>query len=361
MEEKIMKKEKRFEMKKFLRRFIPGVMALAMVLSATSITTGSAKAAYDTWSWGQEKAHEAADLVRNIGGLRYAANAALSAYWYSEGGRNTSRDYYYDSYNNQRTYADGTTTSGDGGYSYGYNGYNGYSVLDNGKGYIASDGNYVFADGSYYDGQYIWHWSNSNSRYYRLTDESARTWGSRTRYNTSGGGNGNQQGNQGNNNYCGTTGNYSSYYYNNKQLYSGRIITGVESYASKSDAELLARLILSYTAGKDLQTKSAAGWMFLNSKGNSNLSAILPYYPAYVSDISLTTSEGKEAVNLAYDLFFRLSAENAGNTYVGRTLPKGYVYYLIDGSGNIYFRNSANGTNYTFPASGTWSQYHNPY
>ena len=34
-----MKKEKRFEMKKFLRRFIPGVMALAMVLSATSITT----------------------------------------------------------------------------------------------------------------------------------------------------------------------------------------------------------------------------------------------------------------------------------------------------------------------------------
>lgn len=344
-------------MKKKITRVLSLTIALMMVICL------SIPAAYAAWNRIQDLAHANANNYRAMGFSDTSAPIAVNNdIWFWGGGQGTlSGSYYYSASTNITYMMDGTTYPGNYFAQSSSSNLTGYSVLNNGKGYIANDGNYVFADGSYYDGQYIWHWSNSNSRYYRLTDESARTWGSRTRYNTSGGGNGNQQGNQGNNNYCGTTGNYSSYYYNNKQLYSGRIITGVESYASKSDAELLARLILSYTAGKDLQTKSAAGWMFLNSKGNSNLSAILPYYPAYVSDISLTTSEGKEAVNLAYDLFFRLSAENAGNTYVGRTLPKGYVYYLIDGSGNIYFRNTSDGANYSFPASGTWSQYHNPY
>lgn len=293
-------------------------LILAVLLALSLAAPALAVSIADTMKAGF---HNAANIYRDIGCAENSAFIMINKRgWDMADGKDVSGCYFYDA-----------TT---------------------GTKYYLANAN-VVKDEDYYDGQYQWYWSTSAKKYYRWDKNGNRVWGSGSRtlnydYNS----NSERTANLSNYNYT----------YNNVKLYAGRI-SNVTSSATKADAEYLARFILSLAAGKDLKTKAAAGWMILNAKGNLSFSNLVPYIPSYNANLSLTTEEGKDAVNLAYELFFRKNAEAAGNSYVGRILPSNYSYYWIDENGNLFFRASSNGTFYDFPdynSSGK-SYLHSPY
>ena len=225
-------------MKNSKKRILSLVMALAILASLST-----AVLAANGWTWGQEKAHEAADIVRDVGGNRYAANAALSSYWWSQSGRGTSNDFYYDSYANTTYYADGRILSGlpyqnqqnqqqnnqSNGIAFKYSGYLWYQTREgtfyrwNGTKQVwATDSendnilkNGTFQGRNYYDsygtgehgttwndGYYTWTWDSSTGKYYRYQN------GTKVWYD---GTNGNQQQNQ-QNSYTYYDGTYTWYW-----------------------------------------------------------------------------------------------------------------------------------------------------
>ena len=359
------------------KRILSLALALVMVLSLIGFTAPRASAEWNNnWTYGQNVAHEVADTVRGLGGKIAAFLAAAGSYWFSQGGRNIDDDFYYDATNNLTTYADGRTQKGIGGCQ---------GNLPQAF-YVASDGNIVYNNGLTYtdpNGQFTWFWSQARSQYFRYTDEngSKKYDGLRTRYpatyngnygngNGYNGDNGGNSGNSGNNysiyartQYTSNANGYN-YSYHGVKLYAG-LITGLESYISRTKAENLARFALGHANGQPDSDMTAACWMGVNysQQCNFNTAEARSYYPKYDPNANLNTTEGKRALERAYDVLLRLEAENSGMTYVGRTLPKGHTYYSIESSGAISFRDTPNGNFYTFPdySSSAKTQYHSPY
>ena len=351
------------------KRILSLALALVMVFCLIGFTTPRASAEWNNnWTYGQNVAHEVADTVRVLGGKIAAFLAAAGSYWFSQGGRNIDGDFYYEATNNLTTYADGRTQKGIGGCQ---------GNLPQAF-YVASDGNIVYNNGLTYtdpNGQFTWSWSQARGQYFRYTDEngSKKYDGLRTRYPATYNGNYNNDNgyNGGNSNSINARTQYTSnldgynYSYRGVKLYAG-LITGLESYIDRTKSENLARFALGYANGQPDRDMTAACWMGVNysQQCNFNTAEARSYYPKYDPNASLNTTEGKRALERAYDVLLRLEAENSGMTYVGRTLPKEQVYYSIESSsGAISFRDTPKGDFYTFPdySNSAKTQYHSPY
>lgn len=294
------------------KKIFAGTLAFILVLSITTPVLAA-----NNWTVKQELAHQLADLARSMGFPEDSGVIKMMQdIFAAESGEKITGSYYYSA-RTGKTYAVSNSSGG---------GYSGSNIV-------------YFDDGSLWDGTEHWYYNKSSDYYYY--------------YNSTGGkvrGTPNWNANPApaptpapaSKNKTGY--NYS---YKNIDLYAGRIFN-VQSYVTKSDAEYLARYILSLAQNYDLKEWAACGWLTLNIKGARSFSEIAKYIPHYNSGIDLTTDKGKDALNLAYELLFRRQAESAGYTYVGRILPSNYCYYWIE-EGKIYFRTSTNGANYTFP------------
>ena len=363
------------------KRILSLALALVMVLGLIGFTAPRTNAGWNNnWSYGQNVAHEVADTVRGLGGRISAFLAAAGSYWFSQGGRNIDNDFYYDATNNLTTYADGRTVKGTGGNGY-YGGRGSTINLPSGtNGYIADDGNFVYNNGlTYTDGYYTYTWSQNQGRYFRYTSENGTKSydGLRVRYpSTYGGHDGGGQ--TTNTNPTPTTTAYSERSYNlsgydhsykGVKLYAGRLYN-VGQYVNKDQAKRLADFIHDYAGGLVYTDKINTGWMGVNYSQACNFDTANARgsYPLYNPDLNYSTDD----YDAACEVLFRLAAENSGMSYVGRTLPKDeingntithYTYYTIDGDGHIYFKDSYNGTYYTFPeAQSTYkSALHSPY
>lgn len=296
------------------------ILSLFLVIVTVFAFTGAASAYQSGWTWGQNQAHDAADLIRDVGGNRYAANAALSSYFFSQGGRNTNNDFYYDSYSNTRTYANGVTATGTGLYDSNYN--------------IDLSARYVSTSNSYWDGQYQWYYNSSTGYFYRYDSTGKYVQGAWS--------NNNGNNNSGNNNN--TTG-YG--YYQGKSLWANGPITGITNYVNSTDVEVLARFMNSFAADEtSYAKKSEIGWLLLNYANGSSLSTAVTKFSLYKSNASLTDGNGRDTRILARDILFRYKAEQAGSTNVGRTLPKDYTWMWVEADGTVYLRNSQYGVNW---------------
>lgn len=134
-----------------------------------------------------------------------------------------------------------------------------------------------------------------------------------------------------------------------KKLWDG-IITGVDSYVDKEDAEIVARFILSYkdlTNGSTRQQAELA-WCLINNccDGTYDFMEALKSFEDYDYKADLTTKAGKKALKIAKDVLFRRYVEkHSSTTKVGRVLPSNYSWMWIQG-GKVYLRASKNGKNW---------------
>lgn len=124
-----------------------------------------------------------------------------------------------------------------------------------------------------------------------------------------------------------------------------------------TDATMMAKVMFCESRGIKSKTEIACiGWTILNrvDAGYGSIYKVItaPNQFAYRSNASTTSDYGYDLVALATDVLDRWSREKAGQTSVGRVLPKGYLWYAGDGRHN-YFRNQyKNGTrwNYSLPS-----------
>ena len=126
---------------------------------------------------------------------------------------------------------------------------------------------------------------------------------------------------------------------------------------TSTDAVMMARVMFLEARGIRSKTEIACvGWTILNrvDAGYGSISAVItaPNQFAYRASASTTSDYGYDLVALATDVLDRWSREKAGQTNVGRVLPKGYLWYAGDGKHN-YFRNQYKGGNrwnYSLPS-----------
>ncbi|MBQ6593786.1 hypothetical protein IJI00_01845 [Candidatus Saccharibacteria bacterium] len=138
----------------------------------------------------------------------------------------------------------------------------------------------------------------------------------------------------------------SNYSYSGVKLYAGRIY-GVETAASRSDAEYLARFGRSLNPSGNYKSLADTYWNIMNAKGSDTFANLIQYYPDYKSNAKFSEDD----VKLAYEIFFRIEARSSGIANCGQTLPSNYCFYYKDSSGNLYYRSVKDNasTNYTFP------------
>ena len=260
------------------------VFILAIVLAVGILATGALAA---TWTSRQEKAHELADGARELGyGDDSPAVVVMQDIWWLEHGSDFEGSYYYSA----RTGRYYTLTPSEG------------------RG----------ADGSYFDGEYQWYLDEESGYYYRYDRNGRCVWGERARY-------------------------YEEY--KEHKLWFG-LVTDVDKYVDSSEAEQIARFILSYTDGTEsTRFKAELAWCLLNCKGGGTMKKALDKFEDYNSKLKLDTDRGKEALAIAKDVLFRLAAENSGVVASGRVLPKDYSW-MWEYDGGIYFRQSRNGENW---------------
>lgn len=120
----------------------------------------------------------------------------------------------------------------------------------------------------------------------------------------------------------------------------------IKQYTS-TDAVMMARVMFLEARGIQSKTEIACvGWTILNrvDAGYGSISAVItaPNQFAYSASASTTSDYGYDLIALATDVLDRWSREKAGQTSVGRVLPKGYLWYAGDGKHN-YFRNQYQG------------------
>ena len=126
---------------------------------------------------------------------------------------------------------------------------------------------------------------------------------------------------------------------------------------TSTDAVMMARVMFLEARGIRSKTEIACiGWTILNrvDAGYGSISAVItaPNQFAYRASASTTSDYGYDLVALATDVLDRWSREKAGQSNVGRVLPKGYLWYAGDGKHN-YFRNQYKGGtrwNYSLPS-----------
>lgn len=116
---------------------------------------------------------------------------------------------------------------------------------------------------------------------------------------------------------------------------------------TSTDAVMIARVMFLEARGIQSKTEIACvGWTILNrvDAGYGSISAVItaPNQFAYSASASTTSDYGYDLIALATDVLDRWSREKAGQTNVGRVLPKGYLWYAGDGKHN-YFRNQYKG------------------
>lgn len=116
---------------------------------------------------------------------------------------------------------------------------------------------------------------------------------------------------------------------------------------TSTDAVMMARVMFLEARGIQSKTEIACvGWTILNrvDAGYGSISAVItaPNQFAYSASASTTSDYGYDLIALATDVLDRWSREKAGQTNVGRVLPKGYLWYAGDGKHN-YFRNQYQG------------------
>lgn len=112
---------------------------------------------------------------------------------------------------------------------------------------------------------------------------------------------------------------------------------------TKSDATIIAKIMYGEARGIKSKTEIACiGWCILNrvdaGMGKNIQSVALAanqfYYKAGAPKVS---DHGYDMVALATDVLDRWSREKAGQTNVGRVLPKQYKWYAGDGSHNWFY------------------------
>lgn len=122
---------------------------------------------------------------------------------------------------------------------------------------------------------------------------------------------------------------------------------------TSTDAVMMARVMFLESRGIKSKTEIACvGWTILNrvDAGYGSIQKVItaPNQFAYRASASTTSDYGYDLIGLATDVLDRWSREKAGQTGVGRVLPKGYLWYAGDGRHN-YFRNQyKGGTRWTY-------------
>lgn len=122
---------------------------------------------------------------------------------------------------------------------------------------------------------------------------------------------------------------------------------GFTKQYTPTDAQMMARVMYLEARGIRSKTEIACiGWTILNrvDAGYGSISAVITAKNqfAYRASAPTTSDHGYNLTNLASDVMDRWSREKAGQSSVGRVLPKGYLWYAGDGSHN-YFRNQYRG------------------
>lgn len=123
---------------------------------------------------------------------------------------------------------------------------------------------------------------------------------------------------------------------------------GFTKQYTANDATMMARVMYLEARGIKSKTEIACvGWTILNrvdAKFKDSIAAVItaPNQFAYSASAPTTSDYGYSLVALATDVLDRWSREKAGQTNVGRVLPKDYFWYAGDGSHN-YFRNQYKG------------------
>lgn len=112
---------------------------------------------------------------------------------------------------------------------------------------------------------------------------------------------------------------------------------------TKSDATIIAKIMYGEARGIKSKTEIACiGWCILNrvdaGMGKNIQSVALSANQFYYKAGAPTVSDhGYDLVALATDVLDRWSREKAGQTNVGRVLPKQYKWYAGDGSHNWFY------------------------
>lgn len=125
-----------------------------------------------------------------------------------------------------------------------------------------------------------------------------------------------------------------------------------------SDAVAMAGTMYAEARGLDKREMSMICWTILNRWDNgrfgSTLHSVIWAKSQFAHSNRKVADNGVDLVWLAQDVLTRYWKEKNGEQNVGRTLPKGYLFYYGDGRHN-YFRvtNSGRGT-YNF---GLWNPY----
>ncbi len=123
---------------------------------------------------------------------------------------------------------------------------------------------------------------------------------------------------------------------------------GFTKQYTATDATMMARVMYLEARGVKSKTEIACiGWTILNrvdAKFKASIAAVItaPNQFAYRASAPTTSDYGYSLVALATDVLDRWSREKAGQTNVGRVLPKDYLWYAGDGKHN-YFRNAYRG------------------
>ena len=112
---------------------------------------------------------------------------------------------------------------------------------------------------------------------------------------------------------------------------------------TKSDATIIAKIMYGEARGIKSKTEIACiGWCILNrvdaGMGKNIQSVALAanqFY--YKADAPTVSDHGYDLVALATDVLDRWSREKAGQSNVGRVLPKQYKWYAGDGSHNWFY------------------------
>lgn len=123
---------------------------------------------------------------------------------------------------------------------------------------------------------------------------------------------------------------------------------GFTKQYTATDATMMARVMYLEARGIRSKTEIACiGWTVLNrvdAKFQASIAAVItaPNQFAYRASAPTTSDYGYSLVALATDVLDRWSREKAGQTNVGRVLPKDYLWYAGDGKHN-YFRNAYRG------------------
>lgn len=112
---------------------------------------------------------------------------------------------------------------------------------------------------------------------------------------------------------------------------------------TKGDATIIAKIMYGEARGIKSKTEIACiGWCILNrvdaGMGKNIQSVALAANQFYYKAGAPTVSDhGYDLVALATDVLDRWSREKAGQTNVGRVLPKNYMWYAGDGSHNWFY------------------------